>query len=415
MRRIVITGIGIITPLGVGRESVWAGLAGGRSGISHIDCFDTSNLKTTVAGLCRDFTPEQFFDEREMSRLDRVSQLALAATEMARREAKLSDDELNSYDFGVIMGTGFGGQNSVEEFVGAYYSNGKGRRSAIVIPKSMYNAASSNIAIRYKTRGPNITISTACSSGANAIGNAFHLIRYGHAERMIAGGAEAPVTPLVMDAWKDMRVLSTKNEPAERACKPFSANRDGFVLSEGAGVVVLETLESALERGAHIYAEILGYGSTSDAAHITFPDPEGEAQAINRALKDARIGPEEVDHINAHGTATKLNDASETEAIKRVFGSRAYEIPINSIKSMIGHSMGAAGAIEFIAAVLAIEKKLVPPTINYEEADPQCDLDYVTEGPRRMDRGRPIRTAISNSFGFGGNNAVLVAREYSEQ
>jgi 3-oxoacyl-[acyl-carrier-protein] synthase II len=279
----------------------------------------------------------------------------------------------------------------------------------------MYNAASSNIAIRYKTRGPNITISTACSSGANAIGNAFHLIRYGHAERMIAGGAEAPVTPLVMDAWKDMRVLSTKNEPAERACKPFSANRDGFVLSEGAGVVVLETLESALERGAHIYAEILGYGSTSDAAHITFPDPEGEAQAINRALKDARIGPEEVDHINAHGTATKLNDASETEAIKRVFGSRAYEIPINSIKSMIGHSMGAAGAIEFIAAVLAIEKKLVPPTINYEEADPQCDLDYVTEGPRRMDRGRPIRTAISNSFGFGGNNAVLVAREYSEQ
>ncbi len=414
MRRIVITGIGIITPLGVGRESVWAGLAAGRSGISHIDCFDTSNLKTTVAGQCRDFRPEQFFDEREMTRLDRVSQLALAATEMGRREANLSDDQLNSYDFGVIMGTGFGGQNSVEEYVSAYYSNGKGRRSAIVIPKSMYNAAASNIAIRYKTRGPNITISTACSSGANAIGNAFHLIRYGHAERMIAGGAEAPVTPLVMDAWKDMRVLSTKNEPAERACKPFSANRDGFVLSEGAGVVVLETLDSALERGAHIYAEVMGYGSTSDAAHITFPDPEGEAQAINRALKDARVGPEEIDHINAHGTATKLNDASETEAIKRVFGSRAYEIPINSIKSMAGHCMGAAGAIEFIAAVLAIENKLVPPTINYEEADPQCDLDYVTEGPRAMDRGRPIRTAISNSFGFGGNNAVLVARKYSE-
>lgn len=414
MRRIVITGIGIITPLGVGRESVWAGLAAGRSGISRIDCFDTSNLKTTVAGQCRDFRPEQFFDEREMTRLDRVSQLALAATEMARREADLSEDQLNSYDFGVIMGTGFGGQNSVEEYVSAYYSNGKGRRSAIVIPKSMYNAASSNIAIRYKTRGPNITISTACSSGANAIGNAFHLIRYGHAERMIAGGAEAPVTPLVMDAWKDMRVLSTKNEPAERACKPFSANRDGFVLSEGAGVVVLETLDSAVERGAHIYAEVLGYGSTSDAAHITFPDPEGEAQAILRALKDAGIGHEEVDHINAHGTATKLNDASETEAIKRVFGSRAYEIPINSIKSMVGHTMGAAGAIEFIAAVLAIENKLVPPTINFEEADPQCDLDYVTEGPRPMDRGRPISTAISNSFGFGGNNAVLVARKISE-
>ena len=414
MRRVAITGIGIIAPTGVGREVFWSALTEGRSGISRIEVFDTSNLKTNIAGVCRDFRPEEFFDEREMSRLDRVSQMAIAATQMATREAGLTNGQLDSYDVGVILGTGFGGQGSIEEFCGAFFSNGKGRRSAIAIPKSMYNASSSNIAIRFKTRGPNITITTACSSGANAIGHAFHMIRYGHAERMIAGGADAPVTPVVMEAWKEMRVLSTKNDPPERACKPFSANRDGFVLAEGAGIVVLEDLELAVERGAHIYAEVLGYGSTADAAHITFPDPEGEAHAILRALKDAGVAHQEIDHINAHGTATKLNDASETEAIKRVFGNRAYEIPINSIKSMLGHSMGAAGAIEFIGTILAIDNKIIPPTINYEETDPQCDLDYVTEGARAVGGNAPLRTALSNSFGFGGNNAVLVVREYAE-
>ena len=412
MKRIAVTGIGLIAPTGVGRERVWGALAEGRSGISRIEDFDTSNLKTNIAGVCREFRGEEFFDEREMSRLDRVSQMAIAATEMATREAGLTNGQLDSYDAGVYLGTGFGGQGSIEEFCGAFFSNGKGRRSAIAIPKSMYNASSSNIAIRFKTRGPNITVTTACSSGANAIGQAFHLIRYGHADRMIAGGADAPITPVVMDAWKEMRVLSTKNDPPERACKPFSANRDGFVLAEGAGIVVLEDLEKAVERGVHIYAEVIGYGSTADASHITFPDPDGEAHAMTRALKDAGVQPEEIDYINAHGTATKLNDASETEAIKRVFGSRSYEIPINSIKSMLGHSMGAAGAIEFISTVLAIEHQLVPPTINYEESDPQCDLDYVTEGAREFGRSRPLRTAISNSFGFGGNNAVLVVRAY---
>jgi len=412
MKRIAVTGIGLIAPTGVGRERVWEALAAGRSGISRIEDFDTSNLKTNIAGVCREFRGEEFFDEREMSRLDRVSQMAIAATEMATREAGLTNGQLDSYDAGVYLGTGFGGQGSIEEFCGAFFSNGKGRRSAIAIPKSMYNASSSNIAIRFKTRGPNITVTTACSSGANAIGQAFHLIRYGHADRMIAGGADAPITPVVMDAWKEMRVLSTKNDPPERACKPFSANRDGFVLAEGAGIVVLEDLEKAVERGVHIYAEVIGYGSTADASHITFPDPDGEAHAMTRALKDAQVRPEEIDYINAHGTATKLNDASETEAIKRVFGSRSYEIPINSIKSMLGHSMGAAGALEFISTVLAIEHQLVPPTINYEESDPQCDLDYVTEGAREFGRSRPLRTAISNSFGFGGNNAVLVVRAY---
>ncbi len=413
MRRVVVTGIGLIAPVGVGRERVWQALCEGRSGIATIEGFDTSNLKTTIAGVCSDFRAEDFFDEREMTRLDRVSRLALAATEMATRDAGLTNGYLDSYDTGVFLGTGFGGQGSIEEFCGAFFADGRGRRSAIAIPKSMYSASSSNIAIRFKTRGPNITISTACSSGANAIGQAFHSIRYGHTDRMIAGGVDAPITPVVMDAWKDMRVLSTKNDPPARACKPFSANRDGFVLAEGAGIVILEELNQARERGAHIYAELIGYGATADAAHITFPDSEGEAHAIKRALKDANVAPDEVDYINAHGTATKLNDVSETEAIKRAFGRRAYEMPVSSIKSMLGHSMGAAGAIEFIAATLAIDTQVIPPTINYEEADPQCDLDYVTEGARAAKSSGKVRTAISNSFGFGGNNAVLVVRELS--
>lgn len=413
-RRVAITGIGLITPLGVGHAAGWPALLDGRSGISRIEDFDTSHLRSTIAGVCRDFHPEEFFDERELSRLDRVSQLTIAATEMAVKESGLSNGQLDCYDTGVIIGTGFGGQRSIEEFCSAFFSNGQGRRSAIAIPKSMYNASSSNVAIRFKTRGPNLTVSTACSSGANAIGQAFQLIRYGHADRMIAGGADAPVTPVVMDAWKEMRVLSTKNEQPERACKPFSANRDGFVLAEGAGVVILEPLEDAVARGAHVFAEIIGYGSTADASHITFPDPDGEAHAITRALKDAEVSPKEIGYINAHGTATKLNDTSETEAIRRVFGDRAYEVPVSSTKSMIGHSMGAAGAIEFVVAVLAIDHGMIPPTINFEERDPQCDLDYVTDGARPFESNGSGRIAVSNSFGFGGNNAVLVARKTKE-
>ncbi len=414
VNRVAVTGIGVIAPVGVGRKSVWSALVEGKSGISAIEHFDTSNLKTTIAGICRDFHPHDFFDERELSRMDRVSQLAVAAAGMASSDAGLGDEEISGYDTGVILGTGFGGQASIEDYCGAFFSAGQGRRSAIAIPKSMYNAPTSNIAIRLKARGPNVTVTTACSSGANAIGQAFHLVRYGHAERMIAGGADAPITPVVMDAWKEMRVLSTKNDPPERACKPFSANRDGFILSEGAGIVILENLDTALARGAHIYAEVVGYASTADASHITFPDPDGESQAILRALGDAGLRPEEVDYINAHGTATKFNDVSETEAIKRVFGELAYEIPISSIKSMLGHPMGAAGALEFIATVLSVETGQAPPTINYEEPDPQCDLDYVTEGKRQIGRRGKRITAISNSFGFGGNNAVLAAREYKE-
>ena len=411
MNRVVVTGIGIIAPLGIGREAFWSALVAGKSGVSQIEEFDTTNLKTTIAASCRSFKAADFFDERESSRLDRVSQMAIVATDLALRDAGLSNEEVDNYDTGIILGTGFGGQGSIEDFYAAFYLNDRSKRSAVAIPKSMYNASAANVSMRFKARGPNITVTTACSSGANAIGQAAHAIRYGQAERMITGGADAPVIQSVMDAWKDMRVLSTKNEIPERACKPFSATRDGFVLGEAAAMLILENRALALARGAKIYAEVIGYGSTADASHITLPNPDGEAQAILRALKDAGISNVEIDYINAHGTATKLNDASETEAIKRVFGSRAYEIPVSSIKSMLGHSMGASGAVEFVATILALNEHMIPPTINFEERDPQCDLDYVTEGARNMQSAAGRRTAMSNSFGFGGNNAVLVARE----
>ncbi len=411
MRRVVVTGIGIVSPIGTGRENFWSALIAGRSGVSRIEEFETSNLRTHIAATCRDFNPADFFDEREISRLDRVSQLSIVATRQALCEARLAGEAIENYDTGVILGTGFGGQGSIEDFYHAFLLSDRSKRSAVAIPKSMYNASAANISMRFKTRGPNITVTTACSSGANAIGLAAHMIRYGQAERMLAGGADAPVIPSVMEAWKDMRVLSTQNEIPERACKPFSATRDGFVLGEAAAIVVLESLEEAQKRGATIYAEVLGYGSTADGAHITFPDPEGEAQAMLKALKDAGVTTPEIDYINAHGTATKLNDASESESIKRVFGRRAYEIPVSSIKSMLGHSMGASGAVEFVATVLAVKEHRIPPTINFEERDPQCDLDYVTEGARVLNQRAGLRTAMSNSFGFGGNNAVLVARE----
>jgi 3-oxoacyl-[acyl-carrier-protein] synthase II len=402
----------MITPVGIGCESVWSALCAGKSGISNIQEFDTSELKSTLAGMCRDFQAREFFDEREKARLDRASQLAVAAATLAARDAKLNNDELDNYDTGVIIGTGYGGIESTEEGYRAYYR--QGNRSAITVPKAMSNAAASNIAMRFKSRGPNITVSTACSSGANAIGQAYYLIRYGIAERMVTGGVDAPVTPGVMYHWQSLRVLSTQNELPMRACKPFSANRDGFVLAEGTGIVILESLDRALERRAHIYGEIVGYASTADASHITLPDPGGESQAIIGALRDAHLVPADIQYINAHGTATKFNDSSETRAIKQVFGERAYEIPVSSIKAMLGHSMGASGAVEFIATILAVERNLMPPTINYEEPDPECDLDYVTEGARPIGERATLRTAISNSFGFGGNNAVLVARQYAE-
>ena len=322
MKRVVITGIGVISPVGVGREKFWSALCEGRSGISRIEEFDTSNLKTTIAGICREFRPADFFDERELSRLDRVSQMAIAATDLALEEAGLAEAQLANYDTGVILGTGFGGQASIEDFCGAFYLNDRSRRSAVAIPKSMYNASASSIAIRFKTRGPNITVTTACSSGANAIGQAAHLIRYGQAERMIAGGADAPVTQVVMDAWKDMRVLSTKNEAPERACKPFSANRDGFVLAEAAGIVILESLESALGRGARIYADVAGEQAEDAVEH----DGEGVFPREMQRLRWRPVGQRgRVEAVLAQ-VEDKIGDpvASEPEQVAlEVLGGRA--------------------------------------------------------------------------------------------
>jgi 3-oxoacyl-[acyl-carrier-protein] synthase II len=411
-KRVVVTGIGTVTPLGMDRETVWSALCASKSGISNIRNFDTSGFNSTLAGICQNFQPTAFFSEREAARLDRSSQFALIATELALKDAKLGNPEAYSDETGVILGTAYGSIEATEDGYAAFYGNGK--RSAIAVPKAMCNAAAANVAIRFKFRGPNLTISTACSSGANAIGQSYHLIRHGVVERIITGGVDAPVTPAIMDHWQVLRVLSTKNDTPARACKPFSANRDGFVMAEGAGIVILETLERALERDAPIFGEIVGYASTADASHITLPDSDGEAQAIVNALQDACLTPQDIHYINAHGTGTKFNDVSETNAIKQVFGDYAYQVPVSSIKPMIGHSMGASGAVEFIATVLSVGSGAIPQTINYEEFDQQCDLDYVTEGPRTIEWHENRRTALTNSFGFGGNNAVLVVRQYVE-
>jgi 3-oxoacyl-[acyl-carrier-protein] synthase II len=403
--------MGLITPVGVGREHVWAAFTQGRSGISDISESQPLLAGTTIAGRCTDFRPSDFLTERELPRHGRVSQMALAAAKLAAEDASLAPEQMDNFESGVMIGTAMGGQGVIEDYCASFYLNDKEGRSAFTIPKSMYSASASDIAARFKARGPNLTISTACSSGAHAIGQAFQLIRYGHARRMLAGGVETPLTPAAINAWKELRALSTSYAPPERACKPFSANRDGLVLAEGAGMVVLEELDDAVARGAHVYAEVLGYAALADAGHMTAPDPDGEAQTIRHALRDSGVGPEEIDYINAHGTATRLSDIAETEAIKRVFGSRAYEIPVSSLKSMIGHALGASGAIEFCATALAIENSLIPPTINFEQPDPQCDLDYVTEGARPAGGPLRLRTAMTNSFGFGGNNAILVLRE----
>ncbi|HEY8410964.1 MAG TPA: beta-ketoacyl-[acyl-carrier-protein] synthase family protein [Pyrinomonadaceae bacterium] len=412
LKRVVVTGIGMITPLGLGRENVWAALCAGKSGISRITKFDTSEYKPKIAGICREFEPLEYVSERELGRLDRSSQLALAATTLAAEDGRLKDEHLHSFRTGVILGTGYGCIESMEEGYASFFGV-RGTRSAIGVPKAMANAAASNVSLRFKARGPNLTVATACSSGANAIGQSYYLIRSGVADRMITGGIDAPVTPAMMDHWQFLRVLSTQNEEPERACKPFSANRDGFVLAEGAGIVILEALDTALARDAHIYAEIVGYGATADASHITLPDSAGEAEAMRVALKDAGLDAEDIHYINAHGTATKANDSSETNAIKQVFGDRAYQIPVSSIKGMLGHSMGASGALELISTALTVERNVVPPTINYEQRDPECDLDYVTDGARPLREQATHRVAMSNSFGFGGNNAVLIARQFS--
>ncbi len=412
MVRVVITGMGAITPLGNDVETFWQNVVAGRSGVGPITLFDASSLKTRIAAEVRDFDPEAWFGRKEARRLDRYAQFALAATQQALQDARLDPAHVDRERVGVILGTGIGGIGALVQGVETLMTRGPDRISPFMVPMMLADTAPGLIAIAYGFRGPNMAVVTACASGTNAIGEAMHLIRRGDADVVIAGGAEAGILPISVAAFNVMGAISTRNEEPERASRPFDRTRDGFVMGEGAGILVLERLEHARARGARIYAEVVGYGASADAYHITAPleNGEGAALAMRRALADAGLSPRDVDYINAHGTSTPLNDKSETQAIKAVFGEAAYDVPISSTKSMIGHLLGAAGAVEAIVCVRAITDGIIPPTINYEHPDPECDLDYVPNVARR----KPVRVAMSNSFGFGGHNACVIFRRYED-
>jgi 3-oxoacyl-[acyl-carrier-protein] synthase II len=404
-RRVVITGLGSVSPFGVGVPVLWQGLLAGRSGIGKIELFDTKAFKVRFAGEVKHFAPDKLLDAKTARRLDRFAQFALVASLEAVRDSGLDFAREDPFRCGAIFGSGIGGIGEFEEQHTRYLDGGPGRISPFVIPKMIANAASGNISIEFGLCGPNTTISTACASAAHAIGDALRAIQHDQADVMLSGGSEAGITPMGLGGFISARALSHRNDDPPRASRPFDKDRDGFVLGEGAGVLVLEELEHAKRRGAPVYAEVLGVGSTADAHHITAPHPEGTgaAMAMKMTLRDARLNPEEVQYINAHGTSTELGDAAETKAIKQIFGAHAHRLAVSSTKSMIGHLLGASGGVELIATALSIRHGVLHPTINYQTPDPACDLDYVPNRPRE---GR-VRRAISNSFGFGGHNCCL--------
>jgi 3-oxoacyl-[acyl-carrier-protein] synthase II len=411
-RRVVITGVGLVTPLGTGVDKNWQALMEGRSGIGPITRFDVSDFPTRIAGEVKDFHPEEFIEKKEIKKMDLFIQYAVAAAKMAMDESQLPITADNEDMVGVIVGVGIAGLSSIEEYHKLFLESRLKKVSPFFIPKLIANLAPGQISIRYGAKGINYTPTSACSSGAHAIGEAFRLIRLGEQDAMIAGGAEAALTSMGLGGFIAMKAVSSRNDAPEKASRPFDRNRDGFVMSEGAGVLVLEELEQARSRGAKIYAEVIGYGANSDAYHITAPSPEGEGavRCIRLALRSGGIDPLEVDYINAHGTSTPYNDATETQAIKRVFGEQAARLAVSSTKSMTGHLLGAAGGVEAVYSALALHHQCLPPTINYEEPDPECDLDYVPNASRRA----PIRVALSNSFGFGGTNVCLAFRRWTE-
>lgn len=412
-RRVVITGLGVVSPVGNGKEEFWNNLLAGKPGVGPITQFDATDFPVKIAGEVKDFDPVALAGDRKTVRhMDRYTQFAVAAAKMAVADAKLDMTKENPDMAGTLIGTGIGGIHVMEDTILQIEKRGPGKVNPFAIPMMIANMASGQVSITLGLRGPVLTDVTACASGTNSIGLAARLIKYGDADIMVAGGAEAAVSKAPMAGFAAMKALSSRDCPPEEASCPFDAGRDGFVLGEGSGVLVLEELEHAKKRGAHIYAELAGYGSNGDAYHITAPRPGGELAylCMEKALKDAHTKPEEVDYINAHGTSTHLNDLNETSAIKALLGKHAYEIPVNSTKSMTGHLLGAAGAIEAVACALSIQNNKVHPTINLKEKDPECDLDYVTEGARDV----KINVAMSNSFGFGGHNAVIVMRRYEE-
>ena len=405
-RRVVVTGLGLVLPNGIGVEEAWRSTCEGRSGVGPITRFDTSQFETKIAGEVKGFNPEDYVERKEVRRMDLFIQYAVAAAKMAVEDSGLEIDEAMSDRVGVIIGTGLGGLPTLEEYHKVLLERGPNRITPFFIPKLIANMASAHVAMHFNARGPNTCVVTACATGAHCIGDAFRAIHYGDAEAIITGGTEANITPLCVGGFNVMKALSTRNGEPEKASRPFDKERDGFVISEGAGVLILEELGFALGRGARIYAEIIGYGFNGDAYHITAPSPNGEgaAKCMSSALADAEISPDHIDHINAHGTSTQLNDLAETIAIKTVFSAHAYKIPISATKSMTGHLLGAAGSTEAIFTILALRDGIIPPTINLENPDPQCDLDYVPKESREQE----INIAMSNSFGFGGTNAVLI-------
>jgi beta-ketoacyl-acyl-carrier-protein synthase II len=404
--RVVITGMGAISPVGNNIEDMWAALIAGKSGVDYITSFDTTDFETKIAGEVKNFDATMYTNRKLVQRMDRFTQFAVGASLQAVQDAKLTIDADNAYDCGVIIGNSVCGLLSVSEQYKVLTEKGPGRVSPILAPTMTGDAASVQVSLLLGAKGVNYATSSACSSGSDAIGLAYNLIRLGDAKIMIAGGTEAPIMPIVIAAFSNIRALSAKNENPQEACRPFDAKRNGFVMAEGSGVMVLEEANHALERGAPILAELAGYGVTSDAFHLIQPAPDGAsaAGAVNLALKKANVSPEEIDYINAHGTATVLNDRVETTVIKNVFGEQAKKIPISASKSMIGHMLGAAGSIEAVITVLAMQRSTIPPTINLTHPDPECDLDYVPNTARPAD----IKTAMSNSFGFGGHNSVLI-------
>lgn len=410
LNRVVVTGLGVVSPIGIGKEVFWENLVAGRNGISRITHFDASAFSTQIAGEAKDFNPADYLEKKEARRLVRFIQFAVAAAQIAVKDSNLSISPELAPEIGVVIGSGIGGISFLEEQARTLQEKGPDKISPFTVPYMITDMAAGYVSINLGAKGPNSCVVTACASGTNSIGDASKIIQRGAAKAMIAGGTEASITPLGLGSFCAARALSTRNDDPEHASRPFDKERNGFVMGEGAGIVILEDLEFAKARGAKIYAEIIGYGMSGDASHITAPAPEGEGavRAIRAALKDANLSADQVDYINAHGTSTILNDKYETIALKTVFGERAKSIPISSNKSMIGHLLGATGAVELIATILSINNETIPPTINYENPDPDCDLDYVPNQARKQ----PINIAMSNSFGFGGHNAILIVKKY---
>jgi 3-oxoacyl-[acyl-carrier-protein] synthase II len=411
-KRVVITGIGLVTPLGVGKQKNWDALKNGQSGIRKITKFDVSDYTTQIAGELPDFDPLQFIDKKEARKMDPFIQYAIAAAKLSVEDSGIKESELNGERTGVYVGSGIGGIGTIEKQYDLLSNKGPGRISPFFLISTIINEASGHISILYKAKGPNCANVTACTTSTHSIGDSFRMIARGDVDVMITGGAEAPLTPLGLGGFCSMRAISVRNNEPEKASRPFDLKRDGFVMGEGAGILILEELEKALKRGANIYAEIVGYGLSGDAYHVTAPsmDGDGAVSSMAKAIKDAGVEPEEIDYINAHGTSTLFNDKIETTAIKKLFGDHAYKLAVSSSKSMIGHLLGAAGVAEAAISSLCIKNETLVPTINYEYPDPECDLDYVPNEIRKA----KINYALSNSFGFGGTNGTLLLKRFEE-